>query len=610
MNKKSLSKDEKANANNDNKNSLVYMDLLIPEIMNLLMKNNKINILCFFNKILLSTKKYKINPIIWLKISQSVRDIGELEIYEYLLKNLVLLYPKNHTILLRLAEIHANNRDIELSHQFLLIGEATGSPYLAYKNFGFECDWNISHGKTLNAILSDKSRILEFGAIALRHLDSMSEEERDCYINACKDILINLNYILSTSNGTKCKRILQNLLRMRLLVYVDKVDDKYKSREVKNEIELIKTRINKISTVINVAFYNTFERSVKDYFYGIINNQVGEVDAEHGKIIEIAIPTVFFSRKKEEKSTYESVRNFYVNLIVLLSNSNKYVLVPFHQYNWRNYRRRLANSLVICYHCVAKDNNTLVIQESQIPERCSFDTRGFAGFSSVSKNLDIIDSKLSIFDDNFIAKRYLAISNSYRSNNISKYPQHHASFVCQKDFVFVPLQIPTDIVSQLADISTIDLLKYAASKANDNIMLVVKPHPYNNSSDITKYLKSQENNPNIVITETSIHEILAHEHCRAVLTTNSGVGFEAFFYNKPVFVTGLCDYIYGVNEYIKAKSNIDKIFDPSFHPCAKTNLQERFVVFYNDLYTYHDSLDNRISILEMINSKLDNIKRL
>ncbi|MNP27298.1 Capsule polysaccharide biosynthesis protein [compost metagenome] len=113
------------------------------------------------------------------------------------------------------------------------------------------------------------------------------------------------------------------------------------------------------------------------------------------------------------------------------------------------------------------------------------------------------------------------------------------------DYVFVALQIPTDTVAALAYITGAELVQTVAEHyLHTGVKVRVKRHPYCNSMTVQKTLDNLVKAGAIEISDASVHDLIAD--AKAVFTVNSGVGLEALLHQKPVVVTGDCDYSYAV----------------------------------------------------------------
>jgi len=111
-------------------------------------------------------------------------------------------------------------------------------------------------------------------------------------------------------------------------------------------------------------------------------------------------------------------------------------------------------------------------------------------------------------------------------------------------YVLAPLQIPRDYVQVHHGRVTIREYIDAVAEWGDRrgIPVLLKPHPYNKQDhDLLERIEHHRSRSRFVHrVEGNIHDLIAG--ARAVVTVNSGVGFEALVHGKPVVTFGDCDY--------------------------------------------------------------------
>lgn len=124
--------------------------------------------------------------------------------------------------------------------------------------------------------------------------------------------------------------------------------------------------------------------------------------------------------------------------------------------------------------------------------------------------------------------------------NAGEIPRHSDPRVPYKNFIFFPLQIPTDqSILYFSDYSeelvVESLLTWSKSS---RVPIVFKPHPASPKSmtGLIEKIKAEGG----YITNANIHDLI--ELSSAVYTINSGVGFEALFHNKPIVTFGKVEY--------------------------------------------------------------------
>ena len=542
-------------------------------------------------------KALDVKQSFYLKILNKILFEKKYKLYRTVLDRLIQFFPDVGVFYLRKAELLTNNNEIDVAYQYIKIAAVTKSPYLKFKKFGYENDHDLSYRDSLSEILLRTQDWLEFGGIALRHLDNVEYDEYNQISKICLEAFKQLPDVLKNSGQEKRKRIFRNIIRMRYVSLVNSYLTEYSIPEIYDEINYINGIGKEIKWAIDLADIN-HQRSDK-IVYGILNGKRIALNqgAEDIPIIELFIPTLFYTKKVDEKVTYETVRKFYIRVSNILKEIKDVAVIPFHQMNWRKYKRHFKQSLCISYHSIGDAGKNLIIQESQLEGRCSLDTKGFAGYSSLFSDFSQIVDYVKEIPNEIIEQNFQGLKTKIMQGNLSKYPQGNEPFFCDSKFIFLPLQIPTDIVSKIAFINTIDLLKISIKHSNKDIKLVVKPHPYNNSSEIASILDETQYNSNIVITQSSINNILSNKNCIAVLTTNSGVGLEAFIYERPVYVTGKCDYMYGVTSLIRDENEIKELFSNEKHIYAELKKQKEFIFYYRNKYTFSSSTNEKNSEL-------------
>ncbi|HBB2734273.1 TPA: capsular biosynthesis protein, partial [Escherichia coli] len=119
----------------------------------------------------------------------------------------------------------------------------------------------------------------------------------------------------------------------------------------------------------SLANHNDDNKKLKGFLNG------HEIELNHDeklKCVEVFIPSVFFTNPAEEKPSYHTVRNFFVNIYSYLLTLENIIVVPRNQWNWRKCDPIINNAYVISYHTRSMDMDNkkhLHIQESTLAER-------------------------------------------------------------------------------------------------------------------------------------------------------------------------------------------------------------------------------------------------
>jgi len=256
------------------------------------------------------------------------------------------------------------------------------------------------------------------------------------------------------------------------------------------------------------------------------------------------------------------------------------------QLNWRNCVPKTGGH-VLSYHTHGTDDpRFLRIQESTISGRCTADSAGFAGFASIAKNSV---ARRNVQRLPHASTTLQTLRHYLLTSNTSKYQQPDDFENIPAPYVFVPLQITTDVVAELAYLDALTMLRVVTEFfAETPVKVVVKRHPYCRSITIERELASLARQNRVVVARGSIHSLLGN--CRAVITVNSGVGLEALLHGKPVIVTGGCDYAQAatvcrdIDSLRQVLGNLDALEG------RDKNEREHFLEYYCTQYAHQPKL--------------------
>lgn len=199
---------------------------------------------------------------------------------------------------------------------------------------------------------------------------------------------------------------------------------------------------------------------------------------------------------------------------------------------------------ILSYHTYASpalSNDDIHFKETALKGYYSEDSCGFSGWAcpNLSQSVDL----------NEALKFYDALFEKFVSRNLSKYEQPKSKDLpFMKDFLFVPLQVPGDVVNQLSRIDVFEALEHLLNNKKEiwqKIALdavIIKVHPKDKSAVTKKRLAVllEKFPDDIIISENSIHDLLSQ--AKVVMTVNSGVGAEALLHLKPVVTLGAAYY--------------------------------------------------------------------
>jgi SAM-dependent methyltransferase len=218
--------------------------------------------------------------------------------------------------------------------------------------------------------------------------------------------------------------------------------------------------------------------------------------------------------------------------------------------------------MVLSYHSCGDGDNIWRIKETPIADWYSFDQNGFSGWSSLARFPERHAAAIEAMDVQASLSYTAHIRTTLRQHNKSKFQQSNEPFSMNRPYVYLPLQIIDDPVSQFYRMDALAVLQRAAELADSTgIPLVVKRHPLCRSKTIADALHNiGERFRNVVISKASVHQHL--DGCSAVLVANSGVGLEALMYLKPVFSFGASEYELATIP-ISTLDEVEKAFAPA-----------------------------------------------
>lgn len=278
----------------------------------------------------------------------------------------------------------------------------------------------------------------------------------------------------------------------------------------------------------------------------------------------------FLNCPNSESHAISALRTSRVNFQSNLIHSAKFCIYKW-QYNWI-YRKLVRSNAdyVACFNGL-KGVNSLVVaasRELNIPvlfveiapfsDKCQIDWKGVNYDSSIPRNPD--------FYRNLDVRRFSADWCQIRPKarqpiKKSKVKQHNdvEGLLSTLNYVFCPLQVPTD--SQLTVYGGwikglshfLDCLNNVIDDLPENLHFRVKEHP---SSPISlhSYVEKLGNSRIVVDNDRNTMDLVENSKC--VITINSTVGLEAFYFGKPVITLGKAFYSFG-----NLTSRVENLFE-------------------------------------------------
>ena len=312
---------------------------------------------------------------------------------------------------------------------------------------------------------------------------------------------------------------------------------------VRERLDRLERNLGPYLPMLEVAWDNEGSATISAWVRGKAVS-LAEAEALGNPIVELFIPPAIFDYPREEKQTHETIRQTFFHLIPLLLENRGIAIVPRMQLDWRQCFPKTRGARVISYHTRAPfDPLRLHVQEAPLAGYCSFDHAGFAGFASTATDHSAIQSFLTGVPDEVLESNRREMVARYVDANVSKYSQSADIGTIGGSYVFVALQVSTDVVAQLGYMSGMELLEGVLDHyRGTDMQVVVKRHPFCRSMKVQECLERWEATGEIVRTNNSIHGIL--KNAKVVFTINSGVGLEALMHGRTVVVGGACDYGY------------------------------------------------------------------
>ena len=257
-------------------------------------------------------------------------------------------------------------------------------------------------------------------------------------------------------------------------------------------------------------------------------------DTPRQLLILVPATNVWLALSQAERSMYDAFRQ-----IVEACLEQDVVLIPVMPVFTRDITDvKLPPLPLISYHTYAADRpDMLHYKETSLKGLFAFDRCGYNGASEWATGAPV-----TLCGVPETTKRD-AIAARYRDEGLTKYSSDEAATGedLPERFVFLPLQVTDDSVRRWQFLTALEVLETLTEWAeNASAPLVLKRHPFDGSPLTTLALNRISDKKNILLTTMPIQTVLEKASC--VVTANSGVGFEALLYDKPVIATGLSEY--------------------------------------------------------------------
>lgn len=514
-------------------------------------------------------------------------------------------YTMDRRVLFRISDIYKFDKQTARAYAFLLLGESTYSVYGAIRRLTFESDHNmIDRGiETFDRVLDFKDTELVRFLSMISRVSCFYPEKMDKFTNSrAKVKKVIIQNILKNNNdfNKNLKFLLSNRWFLEAMEFKKKglergftINEDVLALYKKIEDNLVYSDSKDIIGWLEIADENERPNAL----LGMLNGSpvdVSKLEKETIKI-ELFIPNAFFTPPENEKPTFKTAQEYFRTICKVIESFEDIVIIPRHQFNWRKVYRK-TEFKAISYHTFNEVNNPewLHVQESTLANRCSVDTKGFAGYSKMSNDFSDIEECTSNIESFILDENFDYLHQKYVVNNVSKYHQKEKAFACEDEYVFVALQVLTDLVADIAFFDGIQMLRTIAQYyKNTATKVVVKRHPYCNSLSMQLLIENLLNEGAIIVSDASIHSII--ENANAVFVVNSGVGFEALMHLKPVIVCGQCDYAYAVSSQVKTPQELLQYLEKDEF-LIDTQKVKKLLYYYANVY--NPKLDELPSLLK------------
>jgi len=208
-----------------------------------------------------------------------------------------------------------------------------------------------------------------------------------------------------------------------------------------------------------------------------------------------------------------------------------------------------------------------------LPDLFTIDEQGWGAASRAFGRLDFLDHDPDARLDEFLSR--------VRKSRTTKAPQGKADRATLPNFeILVPLQVPgDDALTHHADVGLeefVETLVKFAERAKVSVLF--RKHPYD-ETDFYNRMKDEFSSEHVIFDSRGhIHDVL--QLASAVAVINSGVGFEAMIYDKPILSFGRAVYDVAVGRVTDA--NIDEVYAQilSEEGLTRTERYRKFISWY------------------------------
>ena len=217
-----------------------------------------------------------------------------------------------------------------------------------------------------------------------------------------------------------------------------------------------------------------------------------------------------------------------------------------------------------------QNRRVVYLEEAPFPKRITVDSVGVNFGSSLPRDIDFYNQWARTVD--VAQEGWRAIKDTLKSRKaaVRKDVQHApaTSELADQKFIFCPLQVPGD--SQITIYGDwiksveqfIDVVAKASKSLPEGWHLRIKEHPTSSISFAEKLASVSSTRLRVDNRTDTMQQV---DLSQGVLTINSSVGLQAFFYDKPVLVLGHAFYTFDdLGTKIPDAQTLERVFsDPS-----------------------------------------------
>lgn len=233
---------------------------------------------------------------------------------------------------------------------------------------------------------------------------------------------------------------------------------------------------------------------------------------------------------------------FFFNFVSVLTCKSA-VPIEFFKVNADSYscpRFPEPGEIVFAHHAIQKDNpNVWSVKEAPVVSLFAIDPCGYSGAADIAQHPQKYEEDIRAITPDVAQASIARFQQQIFGCQISKYeqPAHQAELPAR--FVFFPLQLVDDSVTQFYRFDLLESIKKAAfyaQKCKTHLVLKLHPRTKNLETKINQLQTIFFDNPYVKIIDANVQHLI--QKCQSVLVFNSGVGLEALIAGKPVYAMG------------------------------------------------------------------------